>query len=120
MKNTSIVNHSHPLESPITAGYCDAYLCRLKGLLFRCSIPDDWGLVMVQPNESKMDAGIHMLGMKFDIAVVWINKEMEVVDVRLAKKWVSFLFPQKPAKYVLEVSTTHMNDFFIGDKVSFE
>ena len=67
-----------------------------------------------------MDASIHMLGMGFDLAIVWINAELEVVDVRHARRWLSFIVPQRAAQFTLEIHPDRIEDFHIGDRVRFE
>lgn len=104
----------------VTAKYCDSFLCRLRGLTFRRSLPEDWGLLLVQPRDGRIDSSIHMLFVFFDLAVVWINEDGKVVDVRLARKWRPAYLPKKPARYVLEMAAGRLGDFQIGDRVSFE
>lgn len=118
-EQVKIINRSRG-RSAILARYCTSFSCRLRGLMFRKSIPDHWGLLMVYPRDSRMDTAIHMLFMGFDLAVVWINNAGEVVDVRLARRWRPFYQAQKAARYVLEMSTGHLDDFKVGDLVSFE
>jgi len=55
-----------------------------------------------------------------DLAVVWINSNNEVVDVRLARRWRPVYLPQRPARYVLEMQVERLNDFRVGDSVRFE
>jgi len=57
--------------------------------------------------------------MKFDICVIWIDKDLNIVDVKYAKKWYPFYAPKSPAKYTLEVAPIHMQHFSIGDRLSF-
>jgi uncharacterized membrane protein (UPF0127 family) len=52
--------------------------------------------------------------------VFWINSEFTVVERVLARRWKLGYIPESPAKYVLETSVANLNDFNIGDKVSFE
>lgn len=70
--------------------------------------------------DNRLETGIHMLGMNFDLGIVWINAEGKVVDLRYAHKWLSFLVPKKPAKYVLEILPQRLEDFNIGDQIRFE
>jgi uncharacterized membrane protein (UPF0127 family) len=58
-----------------------------------------------------------MMFMNFDLAVVWINARSEVVDVKLARAWKPAYVPQKPARYVLEMHTSRLAEFQIGDQV---
>lgn len=100
--------------------YCTSFLCKLRGLTFRRTIPNNWGLLMVYTHDNRVDTAIHMMFVYFDLAVVWINAAGEVVDVKLAKAWRPFYAPQKPARYVLEMAAGHLNDFSVGDRVSIE
>jgi uncharacterized membrane protein (UPF0127 family) len=120
MKLVKIHNLSRPNPQPLAARYCDSFLCRLRGLTFRRSLPNNWGLLLVQSRDSRMDSSIHMLAMWIDLAIVWITDAGEVVDVRLARRWRPAYFPQRPARYVLEMAVAHLKDFQVGDKVRFE
>ncbi len=119
MKEVLIVNDSNPLSKKLTAGFCSSFFCRLKGLMFRTKIPYDWGLLLVQPSESRVDSSIHMLTVNFDLGIVWINMAGEVVDLAVAKKWIGIKMPKVPAKYILEVDPAWLDEFKIGDKISF-
>ena len=88
--------------------------------MFKKSIPDDQGLLLVQSTDNKINASIHMMFMMIDLTVVWINSELTIVDRVFAHRWKLAYFPKYPAKYVLETGISHINDFNIGDKVSFE
>ena len=118
MKTIQILNEAHP-EIKIIANWCNSYLSRLKGLMFVTTLPKHAGIILVESGESRINTAIHMLFMNFDIATVWINAAYQVVDVRLAKKWHLSYFPKKPAQYVLEINADHLNDFHIGDQLSF-
>jgi uncharacterized membrane protein (UPF0127 family) len=61
-----------------------------------------------------------MLAVPIDLAVVWINEDGDVVDVRLALRWRPAYIPRRPARYVLEMSSERWGDYLVGDKVSFE
>jgi uncharacterized membrane protein (UPF0127 family) len=120
MKFVTINNLTHPQPLPLVARYCNSFFCRLRGLTFRRNLPDNWGLLLVQNRNSRLDSSIHMLAMWIDLAVVWITDAGEVADVRLAHRWRLAYFPRRPARYVLEMAVTHLEDFHIGDKVRFE
>jgi uncharacterized membrane protein (UPF0127 family) len=120
MKLVTVHNLTRPKTQPLVARYCSSFFCRLRGLMFRRSLPDNWGLLLVQSRDSRLDSSIHMLAMWIDLAVVWITDGGEVVDVRLARRWRPAYFPRRPARYVLEMEVAHLEDFHIGDKVRFE
>jgi uncharacterized protein len=119
-RQVRITNRTRSANGPIVARYCDSFLCRLRGLMFRRSIPDQWGLLLVEKRESRVDTSIHMFFVWFDLAVVWINNAGEVVDVRLARRWRPFYAPRRPARYTLEMAARHLQDFQIGDQLSIE
>ena len=111
---------SRPSISPVTASYCESFLCQLRGLTFRRFISPKDGLLLVQKRESRLDSAIHMLGVPIDLAVIWINSEGEVVDARLALRWRPAYISRRPARYVLEMCAERLGDYLVGDKVSFE
>jgi uncharacterized protein len=119
MKLVLIENQSRHLQQPVRAGYCESFLCQLRGYTFRDQISLHEGLVLVQRRDSRLDASIHMLFVWTDLAVVWINTEMLVVDVCLAKKWHPAYIPSKPARYVLEMAPERLSEFQIGDRLAF-
>ncbi len=120
MQEIEIINKTTALKSPLAAGYCDSFMCRLRGLTFRRSLPEDWGLVLVEAADGRVSTAIHMLFVWFDLGVIWINDAGTVVDKRLARSWVSFIIPSRPARYVLEVRPERLAEFEIGDQIDFE
>jgi uncharacterized membrane protein (UPF0127 family) len=100
--------------------YCDTFLSQLRGLTFRSRLPRDEGLLLVGTRDSRLDSSIHMLFVFFDLAVVWINSDMRVVDKVLAKPWRPAYFSKQPAQYVLEIHPARWGDFEIGDLVQFK
>jgi uncharacterized membrane protein (UPF0127 family) len=115
-----ISNLSRPGGLPIRARWCDSFSCRLRGLMFRQVLASDEGLLIVQEKDSRIDSSIHMLFMKMDLAVVWINSALTVVDVQLAKRWKLAVFSKAPARYVLELPASAQILYSIGDQVRFE
>jgi uncharacterized membrane protein (UPF0127 family) len=120
MTEIRILNLSTPLEHPINANYCSSFLCRLRGLSFYRTIPDHWGCLLVQKRENRIESSIHMLFMFCDLTVVWIDSALIIVDKTLARSWHLSYKPKKPAKFVLELAASHINDFKIGDQLKFE
>ena len=116
----SITNLSRPLAQTIQARYCDSFFCRLRGLTFRRNLPARTGLLIVEGRDNRLDASIHMLFMWMDLAVVWIDSSLCVVDVKLARRWRLAYLPQAPARYVLELPIECQADFAVGDLLKFE
>lgn len=104
----------------LRAKICSTFFCRFRGLMFQRKLPPKWGLLLAYERENRWDLAIHMFGMWFDLAVVWINAGGEVVDARPAHRWRSVLVPRKPAKYVLETKLEYLEAFHVGDVIQFE
>ena len=119
MKYLTITNLTNSQVQPVVAHYCASFLCQLRGLMFRRSLPASEGLLLVQSKDSRLDSSIHMMFMWIDLAIVWINNANEVVDVRLARRWRLAYVSQQPARYVLELNVARLDDFKVGDKLQF-
>ena len=120
MKIIRLENRNQPLPAPLQAIYCDSFLCRLRGLMFRSQLASEEGLLLVQERDSRLDAAIHMLFVFMDLAVVWINSKNVVVDTVLARAWRPAYAPRQAAKYILEIHPSRLNEFKIGDHVEFQ
>jgi len=85
--------------------------------MFQKSLGPHYGLLMVQPRADRVDAAIHMFFMNFDIAVIWADAQLRVVDAQLARRWRPAYAPAKAAKYVLEIHPDRLNDYQPGDQL---
>lgn len=115
----TVQNLERRIRQPSRLIVCDSFLCRLRGLMFRRRLAPDEGLLLTIERDSRLDTAIHMLFVPFDLAVFWINSDMEVVDKTLARAWHPAYIPRRPARYVLETHPRHLNDYEIGHKVQF-
>jgi uncharacterized membrane protein (UPF0127 family) len=88
--------------------------------MFRASLPSDQGLLLVEARDSRLDSAIHMLFVFMDLAIIWINSKQVVVDTVLARAWRPAYTPRQPAKYILEIHPSRLNQFRIGDRIEFE
>ena len=120
MKTIQLENITRPLPSLLSIVYCDRFLCRLRGLMFRSSLDSDKGLLLVERRDSRIDTSIHMLFVFMDLAVIWINSEKVVVDSVLARSWRPAYAPHQPARYILEIHPDRLNEFKIGDHIEFQ
>lgn len=100
--------------------WCDSFFCRLRGLMFRSSLKEGEGLLLVERRESRVDTSIHMFFMSFPIAAVWLDARFRVVDTCLAEPWRPFYAPRVPARYTLETSPELLGKISIGDELTFE
>jgi len=119
-KQIIIENKSRVLQTLPRIKYCDTFLTQLRGFTFRPRLSHDEGLLLVGTRDSRLDSSIHMLFVSFDLTVVWINSDMQVVDKILAKSWRLAYFSKKPARYVLEIHPDRWEDYEVGDTVHFK
>jgi uncharacterized membrane protein (UPF0127 family) len=115
-----VQNITRKIDIPPRIRYCDTFLSQLRGFTFRARLSPDEGLILVSRRDSRLDSSIHMLFVRFDLAVIWINSQMQVVDKVLAKSWHPAYFPKQPARFVLEIHPQRWEDYQVGDVVEFQ
>ena len=116
----SIENKDRNVDGQLRIKYCDTFLTQLRGFTLRSALTRDEGLVLVGTRDSRLESSIHMFFVSFDLAVIWINSHMQVVDKVLAKSWRPAYFSKQPATYVLEVHPERWDEFQIGDTLEFK
>lgn len=119
-RTKSIYNQTRSEVILPNAKWCASPWCHFKGLMFRSSLPADEGLIFVYGRESKINTSIHMLFVFFAIAVVWLDKDLRVVDAKLAKPWRPSYVPAKPAQYFIEANPDLLERVSIGDQLRFD
>lgn len=119
-KTIAIHNRNRTVEGALLIKYCDTFFTQLRGLTFRSRLEPAEGLLLVGRRDSRLDSSIHMLFVPFDLSVIWINSNLQVVDKVLARSWRPAYFSKKPARYVLEIHPDRWGDFEIGDGVEFK
>jgi len=113
-------NLTKRIAQPARVGFCDSFLCRLRGLMFRARLDRDAGLLLVEQSDSRVNTSIHMFFVPFDLAVFWINSEMTVVDKVIAKSWRPAYISKADARYTLEIHPDRFGNYEVGDKVEFK
>ena len=86
------------------------------GLMFRKPAPDT-AYLFAFPRDVRY--GIHMLFVFFDLGVIWVNDAGQVVDKVLAQPWRLSYAPQAPARYVIELHPSLLDEVQIGEKIVF-
>ena len=87
--------------------------------MFRTGLDRDSGIVLEVNPPGVVNASIHMFFMCFDIAVIWIDQNMKVIDTNLAKKWRPYYAPKTSASYTIELHRDRLSDFQVNDQVEF-
>lgn len=97
---------------------------RIKGLMFRKNIPDDYGMLLVFDDENIQ--GIWMKNMLVSLDIIFLNKEKQIIEIFYnvppckgdpCESYVS----KQPAKYVLEIGGNRCRQLGIkpGDTIFF-
>ena len=100
--------------------WCSSFWCRFRGLQLVRDLPENEGLLFVYDREGRTNTTIHMLFMFFSIGVLWLDKDGQVVDKKLAKPWRLSYVPDAPAQYFVEANTSILERVAIGDKLRFD
>jgi uncharacterized membrane protein (UPF0127 family) len=111
------IRKSSSLHSVVNVKVCDTFWSRFIGLMFSRELKPDDGVVLVENNETRINTAIHMMFMNYDITVLWLDKQMVIIDKVLAKKWFPFYFPKKPAQYIVELHQSKFSEYSIGDQL---
>ena len=120
MARYRVFNRTRPLRAALWVTPCARWWCRLRGLMGRAALAPDEGLLFIWPRAGRLDTAIHMFGMRFDLAVIWLDDARRVVDARLARAWRSVLVPRARARYVLELHPSRLDEFRIGDQIDWQ
>lgn len=115
----TVYNQSNSDAPPIRAKYCAGFWSKFQGLMLHPPLQVNEGALLVEERDSKINSSIHMLFMRYDLCVIWINDAFQVVDIKLCRRWKLAYTPEKPARYILETHISQVNWFTIGDRVSF-
>ena len=106
----------------IKAEVADTTLKRIEGLMSKKVLPGNQGMLFIFNEENHH--GIWMLNMSFPIDILWINKDLEIVDIvedaQPCKINCPIYLPDKKALYVLEVNSGFISKNRIqkGDLIS--
>jgi uncharacterized membrane protein (UPF0127 family) len=101
------------------ARWCNTFGSRLRGLTFRRALAPGEGLILVENEDRRINAGITMLFTFINLGVIWVNGAGEVVDTTLARPWRLSYLPQAPARFAIEADPAILQSVKIGDRLRF-
>ena len=99
------------------ASVCAGFFSRLVGLQLRRRLGTEEGMIFVCNRPGRLAAAIHTMGLRFAIGVVWLDAELKIVDMKLAKPWKFAHVPKAPAMYYLEANPAILDLVQIGDQL---
>ena len=114
-----IRNVTRGLDVACDVTYCNSFLRRGLGLMFRRSLRQDQAFIFKERQESLASTAITMLFVFFPIAVLWLDSDKQVVDKVLARPWRPIYAPSRPACYYIEAHPSALDKVEVGDKLAF-
>ncbi len=105
---------------PFKTEVADNFFKKLKGLMFRKTLPKNQGMIFPFSNED-----YHIFWMMFTLIpldIIWINPEKRIVHIeKNARPGFNIYVPKKKARYVLEINAnlTERYGIKVGDNVRF-
>ena len=104
--------------------YADTAQLRKKGVLGRPALGTDEGVLLVMPGRTGLSLlhSIHMFGVPFALAVAWLDKSGQILDLKLARPGRMY-FPLglfTDTAYILEVHPDHFPQLQKTTKIHWE
>jgi uncharacterized membrane protein (UPF0127 family) len=104
--------------------YCASGASRREGLLSLDRLEPGEGILIEMPGWRKgkrgLLASIHMLGMRFPIAVAWLDGDGRIVHSTVAEPWRPYYASPAPAWFVLEAHPGLIGHLVVGQAVMWE
>jgi len=91
---------------------CESYSSKALGLMFS----PKQNLIFAFDKPQRVS--LHMLFVFYPIWAVYLNSKKEAVHIQKLYPFVSFIYPEKKAKYILEL--IEQPKIKIGDKISWK
>jgi uncharacterized protein len=86
--------------------------------MFRNDLPEDQGILLVGKRSGISESSIHMWFVFMPLGVIWIDADLMIVDLVLARPWRVYT-PKSPALHVLEGRPAILDGVSIGDQLEF-
>lgn len=114
-----LLNVTRNLNIASEVTYCNSFLSRGLGLMFRRPLKENQAYVFVERRESLTATTITMFFVFFPIAIIWLNDDKRVVTKTLARPWRLIYAPDSPARYYIEAHPSALNKIKVGDRLTF-
>ena len=104
--------------------YADTNELRNKGVLGRQALGTDEGVLLEMPDRPGLSLlySIHMFGVQFTLAVAWLDKNGQILDIKLAKPGRMY-FPSglfTDTAYILELHSDHLSQLQQSTQIYWE
>jgi len=78
--------------------YAVGAVCKMRGLMFRRDIPDDYAMIFVFSKPG--DVSVHTLFMRFPIDVIFLNKDKIIIDIARLDPWTGYRHVRDVAYFI--------------------
>ncbi len=104
--------------------YADTAQLRKKGVLGKSALTSSEGVLLVMPPRLGLSLfySIHMFGVPFELAAAWLDKDGNILDLKLAKPGRMYFPPGffTDTRYILEVHSDHLPQLKKSTRVHWE
>lgn len=117
MKSIKILGKNNKQKNMIkSVEYADTFTKRLIGLMGQKAFK---GMLFKQKRTERIFSSIHTSFMKVPIDIIYINKNMEVIEKTMLKPWKIHIPENNNIKYILELPVGHskLYDIKLKDKM---
>ncbi len=116
-KNLKSITLKNSNEKIAEIKIANTFFSRLMGLMFKKNAKVPLLFEIPEKINKKERSSIHSFFMRFEIALVFIDKSNAVYEISELKPWNCYV-PKKPAKYIVEFDRREFNDCLkIGDEI---
>ncbi|MBT4334712.1 DUF192 domain-containing protein [archaeon] len=96
-------------------------LFKVKGLMFSKPLKSGEAIILEAKEEGIIETTLHMLFVFYPIDILWLNKKLEIVDIkRKVLPFKPWIVPKSPAKFVVEMKSGAAKTLKIGDVLKFK
>lgn len=88
------------------------------GLMFHGDLSEEQGVWLDMDKQTRFFSAIHMMFVFFPISVFWLDRQGIVVDKTLARPFVPFYMPRRPARYIVELHASRLSMADVGDHLA--
>ena len=104
--------------------YADTARLRKRGVLGKAALASSDGVLLVMPPRLGLSLfySIHMFGVPFGLAAAWLDKDGNILDLKLAKPGRMYFPPGffTDTRYILEVHSDHLPQLKKSTKIHWE
>ena len=102
------------------AEFCTGFFGSWRGLMCSSSLTQEEGIIFERRRGSRISAAMHTLGMRYNIGIIWLDRNQKVIEMRVAQPWRLAFVPARAAKYVIEALPDVLRRVAVGDLLCFD